>query len=262
LKKFVTIVACFLFVIVGLTAPAYAANDTAQSDQYTIPDSYLIYDIPDSGSEGTYAANFNETGAADPNGLYTFTVVIDTEPGEIHTKVISWSSNFPVYAVIVKGNGLYNMYQYDRNLLKDTGLKAPDNAEGIPSNVRGVTIVFNPETFPENPGTSPDTAPDAFNLIRNFLYRNFSILAIPLVVAFFLLGNLLGRLRSSNLPQENSTNETVQVDRDNIPDRIPENIPTNIPVSPTRNQDDETQLRIPPPYSRTTRSRYYNNTPR
>lgn len=248
MKKLIIIATCIVFSLLEFTNIVTAANP----EEYTIPEAYMVYDIPGTNAKGTYSVTLNTTGATDPNGLYTFTVVLDTVPGEEFTKVTSWHSNFPVYAVIVKSNHLNNMYQYENSIRVDTDLKAPDTPDGSPGNVSGVTIVYNPEEFPEDPETLSSPRPAPWELVRNFLYRNLSILAIPLVVAFFLLGNLIGRLRPAPARSESPTAEpttTTTLNKDNL----------SKPSSLHHGNEDETQFRTPSPYSRLPKNRYYNN---
>ncbi|NLP35704.1 MAG: hypothetical protein GX359_11055 [Clostridiales bacterium] len=249
MKKFIAIVSCLLIPLLGFASITTAAS----TEEYNIPESYQAYDIPGSNEKGMYSVTLNSSGATDPNGLYTFVVEIDTKPGEIYTKVTSWQSNFPVYAVIVKSNNIYNMYQYHSSIRGDTDLNAPDIPEGGPGNVSEVTIIYNPEEFPDVPEAIPAPKPEPWELVRNFLYRNLSILAIPLVVAFFLLGNLIGRLRPRPARTSNDTvesNTTSSLNMDNLPS----------PTSTNYGNNDETQLRTPSPYSRYPRNRHYDNT--
>jgi hypothetical protein len=254
LKKLIATVSCLLFALFSLVATTSATN----VEDYTISEDYRIYDIPGSNSKGRYSVTLNAEGTADSNGLYTFIAHIDTEPGETYTKITSWNSNFPVKAVIVNSNDLYNLYQYDRNIRRDTDLLAPDNPDGSPGNVSKITLVFNPKEFPEEPEPLSTLTPEPIELVRNFLYRNLSILAIPLVVAFYLLGNLMGRLRPTPSNDQNgqavepTDTTTSSINMDNLPS----------PGSSNFGDDDETQFRRTPPYSRYGRNRYFNNSDR
>lgn len=238
MKKLVATISCLLFALLGVVS-----TSKANEKDYTIPEAYSIYEIPGSNAKGTYSVSLNADGAADPNGLYTFLAQIDTEPGETYTKITSWSSNFPVKAVIVRSKDLYNVYQYDSNIRSDRNLLAPDNSEGIPGNISKIAIVYDPEEFPEEPEAISAQNPTPVELVRNFLYRNLSILAIPLVVAFFLLGNLMARLRptpSNSQAAEPKDNGSNTINMDNLPS----------PNSNTYGDDDETQFRKTYPYSR------------
>jgi hypothetical protein len=221
LKKLIIILSCLICIAISVYNPVYAAsvspqlfpgNDSNPAD-YTPPPGYIHYEIPGSGAPGTYTVRFNATGAVDPNGPYSFTVVVGTAPGESFTKVLSWSSNFPVFAVIVKGGDAFNLYQYNGAVQADTNLVSPNNASGNPANVNHVSIVFNPEDLPPQPPTTtpsptptmtptstptptpfvtciptpkPPTPGPCFNIIF------FGIIFIALIIAFFLIGQIIG----------------------------------------------------------------------
>ena len=104
MKKLIVLFGCILFTILSIYSTANAAsvppqtfpgNDSNPSD-YTPPPGCIHYEIPGSGTEGTYTVKFDATGTVDPNGAYSFTVTVGTEAGEDYTKVLSWSSNFPI----------------------------------------------------------------------------------------------------------------------------------------------------------------------
>lgn len=134
----------------------YPGNDSNPND-YTPPKCCIHYEIPNSDTEGTHTATFNSNGNPSPNGPFSFTVVVGTEEGEDFTKVLSWSSNFPIYAVIVKGGNGFNLYQYDSSVRGDTNLVSPVTASGKPADVSHVSVVICPKTFPPTPPTTTPT---------------------------------------------------------------------------------------------------------
>ena len=216
MRKFVTFLCCTLVTVLSLYSPVYAAsvppqtlpgNDSNPMD-YEPPEGCIHYEIPNSGQEGTFTVNFDETGAVDPTGAFSFTVVVGTGAGEDFTKVLSWSSNFPIYAVIVKGGNAFNLYQYDTSVRGDTNLVSPDNASGQPADVSHVSIVICPEDFPPEPPTptpspSPTSTPTPTPTSTptpcppcptcppsSFCFVGFIVIFIILLIAFFLLGLL------------------------------------------------------------------------
>jgi GNAT superfamily N-acetyltransferase len=64
---------------------------------------------------------------------------------------ISWTSTFPITAVIVKGGDAANVYVYAPPLLADTGLRAPVNQSGQAADISNVTFCWD-----ENGGNGVD----------------------------------------------------------------------------------------------------------
>ena len=219
MRKFKLILLGILFSTLSMYTMVSAAsvppvtlpgNDSNPMD-YTPPAGCIHYEIPNSGQEGTFTATFNETGAVDPAGAYSFTVVVGTEAGEDFTKVLSWSSNFPIYAVIVKGGNAFNLYQYDTTVRGDTDLVSPDNPSGHPADVSHVSVVICPDDFPPQPPTptpSPSPTPSPPPTVTptptpcppcpptppsTFCCIVMITIFILLIVAFFFIGLLLGK---------------------------------------------------------------------
>lgn len=205
MRKLISFCGCVLVILLSLYTTAYAASVLPQtfpgndSNSYTPPEGCIHYEIPNSSEEGTHTVTFDETGTIDPNGAYSFTVVVGTEEGEDFTKVLSWSSNFPIYAVIVKGGNAFNLYQYDIDVRGDTDLVSPDNESGHPANVSHVSIVICPEDFPPDPPTPscppcptcppcPPCPPSPPCPPTNCCIIGFFIIFILLIIVFFLLG--------------------------------------------------------------------------
>lgn len=99
---------------------------------------------------------------------------------------VTWSSTFPVGAVIVKGGPRANVYQYTPGRRGDTGLASPVNSSGNPAGLSNLTICWNPgapgpdpdapttnpestPTPPSPPGTPPGTEPPASPLVAPVL---------------------------------------------------------------------------------------------
>lgn len=197
MKKLITILGCILMTAMGVTT-AFAAtvptlNQGDANSTYVPPAGYLYYQVPDSDIEGTHVMTFNSTGAADPAGLYTFAVSIGTEIGETNTKVFSWVSNFPVYAVIVQGDDAYNHYLYGNASTYDNNLIAPDTV-GDPTAVAYVSVVFSPAQFPVVPPCTSFGLPFGLILLTAIALILLGIIALLSVITKLILKILiLGR---------------------------------------------------------------------
>lgn len=63
---------------------------------------------------------------------------------------VSFTSTFPIGAVIVKGSNAANVYYYPEGIFADTGLSSPDNASGSPAGLSNITFCWNaPDDEPE-----------------------------------------------------------------------------------------------------------------
>lgn len=170
-------------------------NDSNPND-YTPPEGCIHYEIPNSEDVGTHTVSFNELGEPSPDGPFTFTVVVGQEQGESFTKVLSWSSNFPIYAVIVKGGDAFNLYQYESTVREDTDLVSPNTSSGNPADVSHVSIVICPGQFPPITPcptcppcpTSPPCPPNTFCCAK------FITLFVLITIVFFLLGLIMGTI--------------------------------------------------------------------
>jgi len=98
-----------------------------------------FFDDPDyyqfSSDRVNYTSQFDGTF---PSGL---TVVTDGTN-------VSWSSNFGIGAVIVKGSNDANAYVYDPQRKNDAGLAPPPNSSGGPAGLSNITFCWNPEPEP------------------------------------------------------------------------------------------------------------------
>jgi hypothetical protein len=65
--------------------------------------------------------------------------------------VVSWTSTFPISAVIVKGGSAANVYVYSPTRTSDGGLVAPHNRGGRPAELSNLTFCWDVE-----PGDDPD----------------------------------------------------------------------------------------------------------
>jgi hypothetical protein len=61
---------------------------------------------------------------------------------EVDGPEVSWSSTFPIAAVIVKGGADTNAYRYDPALLSDSGLITPPNESGNPADVSSIRFCW------------------------------------------------------------------------------------------------------------------------
>lgn len=162
MKKIISLLFSILLMIF-LCVPAFAASVPPQYfpgndvNDYTPPEGCLHYQIPNSDEEGSHTISFDSYGNIDPDGPYSFTVTVGTLEETNFTQVLSWSSNFPIYAVIVKGGPAFNLYQYDPSARGDTNLVAPINPNGFPASVSHVSVVICPDDFnPDPPTPTPE----------------------------------------------------------------------------------------------------------
>lgn len=206
MKKMISMLCGILLVALSVST-AYAAsvtpqlfpgNDSNPAD-YQPPSGYIHYEIPNSSIAGTHVATFNKYGAADPGGQFTFTVVVGTEVGQTYTSVLSWTSNFPLYAVIVQGDDAFNLYQYNFSLLSDTNLVAPDITVGQPADVNHVSIVFNPVVL--NCGTSCAIG----NIIFAIILFSFLGIIVALLIVIILKMCILVRPPQINIIKKGDT---------------------------------------------------------
>jgi len=82
--------------------------------------------------------------------------------GVISGTYVTWSSPFPVGAVIVKGGPRANVYEYVPGRVGDSGLASPVNASGNPAGLSNLTMCWNPGApgpDPEAPTTNPEGSP-------------------------------------------------------------------------------------------------------
>lgn len=181
------------FLIIIFSLPAFCAsvppqrfdgNDSNPND-YSPPPGCIHFEIPGSGTAGTYTVRFNSLGQPDPNGANIFNVTVGTRSGTNYTQVLTWSSNFALYAVIVKGGDAFNLYPYPSSIRTDTFLVSPDNASGRPADVSHVSIVFCPGSSSSSSSASSQVTPTECCGIIN-------IVVVSVIVAFFILGTLIG----------------------------------------------------------------------
>ncbi|HHV60664.1 MAG TPA: hypothetical protein GXX49_10340 [Clostridiaceae bacterium] len=99
------------FILIFISGMALAAsvtpqlidgNDIDKADEIT-PEGCIFYSFGNNEDPGTYTVRFDCEGNVDPNGSLIFSITIGTRPGDSFTSVLSWESNFEVYAVTVKG---------------------------------------------------------------------------------------------------------------------------------------------------------------
>ena len=142
-KKLLTIILTILFlavinfpVIAASVSPIYHdGNDSSAA----APPGYSYYSFGSNSSAGTYTVHFDDNGNVSAGGSNTFTITLDiVNQGLI---VSSWSANFDVYSVIVKGGNGYNEYVYNTSR-GDSNLYAPNNSSGRPADVSHTSLVF------------------------------------------------------------------------------------------------------------------------
>lgn len=164
-------------------------NDSNPND-FTPPEGCIHYEIPNSANVGTHTVRFNSNGMVDPNGPFIFTIVVGTAPGNDYTEVLSWSSNFPIESVIVKGGPNFNIYSYDPGVRNDTNLVSPIVASGKPADISHVSVVICPSDIPDCPDcpVCPDK-PNCDNIILIVIISVivWGIFCIPCLIVLFIL---------------------------------------------------------------------------
>lgn len=174
----------------GVTPEVYSGDDSNPSE-YTPPARFIHYEIPNSGTPGFHTVKLNSAGAVDPEGGYVFTVLIGevgTETGETYTEVFSWSSNFPLYGVIVRGGDGFNLYPYNNDVHSDTNLAAPYNSSGQAAGIFHVSIVYNPAEFPADSKTTVGSGLySAASLIAAAAFILIIILSLLFIIALLIM---------------------------------------------------------------------------
>jgi len=192
MKRIVSLLTLLLFVL-SFSSPALAASVPVQTfpgndlTDYTPPNGYIYYQIPDSGAEGVHTIAFDYGGTINLEGPYLFTVTIGSLPSNNYTQVLSWVSNFPICAVIVSGDSAFNLYQYDPGFRTDTDLLSPDNASGDPGNVSRVSLVINPDVFQTEQAIITLTGFQTSLLIVNTILQIISTILLGLLTFFMFL---------------------------------------------------------------------------
>jgi hypothetical protein len=186
LMLFLIVLSTFSFTLLvnaaSVTPVERPGNDSNPND-YTPPEGCIHYEIPNSANEGTHTVRFNSDGMVDANGPFIFTIVVGIAPGNDYTEVLSWSSNFPIESVIVKGGPNFNIYSYDTGVRNDTSLVSPNVASGKPADISHVSVVICPNDIPDCPDCPicPEK-PDCDTILL------FTIILI--VLSIFLISNL------------------------------------------------------------------------
>lgn len=249
--KFVAFLSCILLSAFYFTPAVYAAtvepklyyNNASEQEVYTPTEDQIYYAITGSNTSGPYTAVFNDDGEADPEGNFLFTAVIGTGIGEEYTKLISWSSNFPIEAVIVSGKDALYVYEYQKKIRGDTNLIAPLNASGVPENIDYIALVFDPEELP--------AGQSIFDSIWGYIIYG------SLVLVFFLVGLIFGNVNGvAKKIQPTTARSQYSAPIPSYPQTgltPPEEANTQIPNAnlPNNNTSDR-------PIPRNPRSRYYN----
>lgn len=160
---FLTTLLVLSLSIVGMTAsvtPEYHyGNDANQINKIT-PVGCVYYKFDNSYKQGMYTIRFDCDGKVDPDGPILFSVTVGKSPSESYTKVTSWQSNVPIYAVIVKGGPAYNLYKYLTPTTSDTNLTAPEVSSGKPADVSHVSLILCPDQCPTpTPTIAPTRTP-------------------------------------------------------------------------------------------------------
>lgn len=202
MKKFAYLIS-ILLIIISLSTPALAASVLPQtimgsainSNDYTPPDGYIVYQIPNSNADGTYIINFTSNGLANIDRDYTFTATIGTLPNNNYNQVLLWISNFPIYGVIVSGENSFNLYLYDTSIREDRDLVAPTNQSGFSDNISYIAIVI-PDNFSQALQTTSLTP--VFT-IANTILLLISIILLGIIIAllrFLIFGSQLNILNT------------------------------------------------------------------
>lgn len=166
MKRILIVIVTLLIILLSalmvsaasVTPVRHEGNDIPQSDTLT-PPGCIYYTFGDN-PPGIYSVRFTTEGQPDPAGPLIFTTEIGTKTGDDFTSVLIWQSNFPIYAVIVKGGNAFNFYQYPANSMSDTDLVSPLNASGIPADVSHVSLIFCPGEATPTPTPTETPIPD------------------------------------------------------------------------------------------------------
>jgi hypothetical protein len=180
-KILIIILTVTIMVLIGASAIAASVvpiempgNDIQDQDLIT-PPGCIFYSFANNSAPGTYTVEFNLHGEVEPGGPLVFTNTIATNPGG-YTEVSSWSSNFQVYAVIVKGGPNYNLYVYD-TATSDTILVSPIVGSGLPADVSHTSFIFCPPFMPITPTPSPPPPDGEMKICLSLIWIAISILA-------------------------------------------------------------------------------------
>lgn len=168
----------------SLPVQTFPGNDV---NDYTPPDGFIHYQIPNSSIEGSHTISFDNDGSIVSQGPYSFTVMIGSLPGNSYTQILTWISNFSIYAVIVNGDGAFNLYQYDPSFRADTDLVAPDGPLGDPDNVSHVSLVINPDALQIDQAATLPTGLQTTILIINTIFQIISTILLGLLVFLMYL---------------------------------------------------------------------------
>lgn len=191
-----------LIMALTIVTPVYGASvppqtipgDDSNPNDFQPSKGCIHHEISNSDNNGTHTIKFNTQGQVDPNGPFEFTIVVGTVQGESFTKILSWTSNFPVQAVIVKGGPAFNLYSYGTDVRGDTNLASPTIPSDNPADISHVSVVICPDEFP--PPTEPTCATEpcpAYLLNGNCINMiGIIVIFVLLIIAFLLLGLLLG----------------------------------------------------------------------
>jgi hypothetical protein len=198
MKKYVSFLSLLLFMLniytpalaASVPAVTYTGND-ADPNIYSPPNGCIHYQIPNSDTAGTHTLIIDNQGAINPDGSNLFTATIGTIPGNNYSELLSWSSNFPIYAVIISNGDVFNLYRYDTDYRGDTSLLSPEDASGLPTSISHVSIVICPDTFSTGQTSSSLDGTLLAFLIVNTVFQIISTIFLG-ILAFFLFLILFG----------------------------------------------------------------------
>jgi hypothetical protein len=196
-KILIIILAITIMVLVSVTAIAASVepiempgNDIPNQDDIT-PPGCVFYSFEDNSAPGTYTVEFNLSGEVEPGGPLVFTNTIGTAPGNEYTELLSWSANFPVYAVTVKGGPNYNLYIYD-TATNDTNLVSPTVGSGDPADVSHTSLIFCPPFMPTpTPTPMPTSTPTPPPPPNGGIDICICLIWIAIAIISFILGILV-----------------------------------------------------------------------
>jgi hypothetical protein len=108
---------------------------------------YYQFESPEGGEGGN-----NYTGGSFEQ-LWPAGLTVNTDG-----KYVSFSSSFPIGAVIVKGSNDANVYVYEPQVSSDTGLASPPNASGNFAGLSNLRFCWNPPEDDDEPCWTDETA--------------------------------------------------------------------------------------------------------
>ena len=143
--------AILLVLVLSVGGVALATTSAPTSNGGVVP--YILDDAQNPGGNVACSELGYENSSIRAN--YTGGNSFDNPfPGGISVTVsggtyVTWSSSFPIGAVVVKGSAAANIYEYAPASLGDSGLASPINESGNPAGLSNLTFCWNGDEVEE-----------------------------------------------------------------------------------------------------------------